>query len=246
MDFKFYIDEKIDMHFTEDALNMLNNKNPKRGKFKSFIDDYGNNIFHYLSLSEDPIKSYSIWNNKIKNEDFNHLNNKRLNFIHYLYLNSRIEEADYFLQNISGINVNLDNLFLLSSIQKDENFIKKLILEKNIDFNYIDKNKESGIKHITLFHDSSILRKVLELGVNPNVPDIFGKTPLHYAAEMYDLEKYQILEDFYAIDNIKSHLGQKTPYEILERSKVRNPEEIERMKKRWENDRKKISSIFSK
>ena len=72
MDFKFYIDEKIDMHFTEDALNMLNNKNPKRGKFKSFIDDYGNNIFHYLSLSEDPIKSYSIWNNKIKNEDFNH------------------------------------------------------------------------------------------------------------------------------------------------------------------------------
>lgn len=246
MDFNFYLEKEI-LSFTEDGLNILNNKRPNRGKFKSFIDEYGNNIYHYLSLSINPIETYSIWKNKIKNEDFNLLNNKGLNFIHYLYLNGKIKEADYFLCEFSkDLNINLDNLFLLSSIQENEEFIKKILINEVVDINHIDKNKESGIKYITIFHSLDILEETLNRGANPNIKDFFGKTSLHYAAEMYDMEKYQILEEFYASDNIKCDIGKKTPFQILEKSKNRNPVEIERMKKRWLNDRIKITSIFSK
>lgn len=246
MDFNFYT-EKENLNFTEDGLNILTNKRPNRGKFKSFIDEYGNNIYHYLSLSDNPIENYSIWKNKIKNENFNLLNNKGLSFIHYLYLNGKIKSADYFRHEFSEyLNINFDNLFLISSIQSDENFIKKILSDEKIDINYIDKNNENGIKYITLFHSLDLLETALDKGANPNVKDYFGKTALHYAAEMYDMDRYQILEDFYASDNIKCDIGQKTPFQILERAKNRNIEEIERMKKRWANDRKKILSIFSK
>lgn len=232
--------EKIDS--TKEADAILKNKNPSRGKFKSFVDIYGNNVWHYLAFSEYPIKTYNVWKNKIKKEDFNKINKQGKHFIHYLYANGKFEEIDFFKSTLSDLDFEKKDLLHYVVASEDVNKIKKFISENRNLINNKYNNDGTVLREISIIYPIELLQFFLENGADTNIIDKYGKTPLHYVAEINDINKYNLLESFYADENIKSKSG-KLPNEILVKSGHRENKEIERIVKKWKNELSKHKTL---
>lgn len=228
---------------TPEAFNMLKEGKPTRGKFKTFVDCFGNNIWHYLTRTSNPIETFKVWGNKIKNEDYNLLNNRKLHFMDYLYMKGDEESILFFEKTLPNLKHSKDGVVLYSCISKNEHFIAETILKNNTKVNFQNEDQESAIKFITLLYGIGLLKTILDEGADPNILDKQNKTPLHYAANIYDIDKYNLLEDYYADDKIKTITGQTAP-QILERSESRELIEIDKIIKKWENQLEKMSDIF--
>lgn len=228
---------------TQEAFFLINGMNPPRGRFKSFKDNFGNNIWHYLSMSDNPCEMFELWKNKIKNEDVNMLNNKGLHFMHYLYATGKKESINEFNKKIPNLNYDISPVLFLSCCQNNEEFISELIKEKSGLINYQNEISDSPLKLITILHSPELLELILSEGADTGLVDQFGKTALHYAAEIGSIEKYNILENYYADDMAKSLLG-KRPVDMIEKSSVRDDVEIERIIKKWENEAMKYSKLY--
>ena len=84
---------------------------------------------------------------------------------------------------------------LYLAVQNHDYEMCKLLLKNNANVNAQGDDGESALMIATIFGAPQLVRLLLKYNANPNIVDAWrgGNTPLHYAAEMGDLETVKIL-----------------------------------------------------
>jgi len=97
-----------------------------------------------------------------------------------------------------------DILFeLLAYKIKEGGYIDISLLEKIKDINFQNKDGYT-LLHVCAFTNNYNFAKILlDLGANPNIPDVNGRTPLHHAAEECNKEVLKLLLSRKDVDKYK-------------------------------------------
>jgi len=222
----------------EDAIRIALNKQPKRGRYKKFIDKMGNNLWHYWAYYKNPEEIYEKWINRLSQEDINLKNNKGEHVLHRLALCGKYKAIELLLNNndldFNVVNLNKETLLHYACWSGCSNTIK-LILNKHPEL--IDSMDDEGYTPLTIAInrcDDELVNELIMIGANPNIQDIKGKTALHYTAEKGNFGLYEKLEGFGGDNQIKDKTG-KTPESIIEKSIERTNEENLRYNNFWKN-----------
>lgn len=223
----------------EDAIRIALNKQPKRGKYKRFIDKTGNNLWHYWAYYKNPEEIYEKWLKRLNQEDINLKNEKGEHVLHRLALCGKYKAMELLWNN------NLIDEDLLININKETllhyacwsgcPYTVRLILNKYPDL--IDAQDEEGYTPLVIAInrcEDELVNDIIMMGANPNIQDIKGKTALHYTAEKGNFGLYEKLEGFGGDNQIKDKTG-KTPESIIEKYIERTDEENIRYNNFWKN-----------
>lgn len=223
----------------EDAIRIALNKQPKRGRYKKFIDKTGNNLWHYWAYYENPEDIYEKWMKRLLQEDINLKNEKGENVLHRLALYGKHKALLFLLKNDTFkkeiVKNNNNETLLHYACWSGCPDTTRLILDIYPDS--IDVQDNEGYTPLVIAINrcnNDLIDEIIMLGANPNIQDIKGKTALHYTAEQGNVELYEKLEGFGGDTQIKDKAG-KTPEIILEKYIERTKEENIRYNNFWKN-----------
>lgn len=230
----------------EDAIRIALNKQPKRGRYKKFIDKTGNNLWHYWAYYENPENIYQKWISRLNQEDINLKNIKGEHVLHRLALCGKYKAIELLwnekeITETDLINASKETLLHYACWSGCSHTVK-LILNKFPEL--IDAQDEEGYTPLVIAInrcDDELVNEIIMMGANPNIQDIKGKTALHYTAEKGNVGLFEKLESFGGDNQIKDKAG-KTPESIIEKYIERTDEENIRYSNFWKN--KYCSKLF--
>jgi len=223
---------------SEDATRIAFDKQPKRGRYKKFIDNTGNNLWHYWAYNDKPEKIFDKWSKRLEQEDVNLLNSKGEHVLHRLALCGKCDAIKLLAEKYKFDNslINLQGETLLhyacwSGCDDTTRTILTLYPE------LLDIQDSEGYTALSIAINrcgKKLTDDIIMMGANPNIADSKGKTALHYAAEKGNVELYDKLESFGADGSIKDRAG-KTPESIIAKFIERTEEENHRYDNFWKN-----------
>ncbi|XP_071148967.1 uncharacterized protein [Mytilus edulis] len=134
------------------------------------------------------------------------------------YSHSHLEFLEYMLK--IGADINAQNIYgeTILSMTVDEKILK-IFLEFNPDFNVKDRWGRCALLNLVKYPISDLLVTLLvEVKVDVNTSDMYGSTPLHFAAFHNHEEQIEILLKYDADVNARDNL-QERPLDTAKRHK---------------------------
>jgi serine/threonine protein kinase len=95
----------------------------------------------------------------------------------------REQQAQIFDRSIRELKESYINSIAYYAVVKNRSAIVRLLIERNVNLNrtYSDNNRLSFLHLASLYQDGEIVKLLLDRGIDPNVKDSLGCTPLHTA-----------------------------------------------------------------
>jgi serine/threonine protein kinase len=121
------------------------------------------------------------------------------------------QKEEIFRQEMEALKSSYVNKIAYYAVQKNQIFILELLLKKGINLNriYPDKNELSFLHLASVHPDGAIVKLLLDRGVDPNIKDSLGCTPLHTAI-VRDLMPYNYkLSSYVSFDRANNTISKQ-------------------------------------
>ncbi|KAF7990960.1 hypothetical protein HCN44_000765 [Aphidius gifuensis] len=154
----------------------------------------------YMNYEEFENQLIKYQEKKILHKIFNYIyTDRNNNLLEIFCINDKSDYVDLLLKYGADPNKINDHYKLapihFSVEKKHHNVIINLLKYSNVNINLMtsDKSRRTSLHIAVEKNDYQSVEILLSHSADPNIPDIYGSTPLHYAAERFDKEMVNLI-----------------------------------------------------